>query len=90
MEHEQPQAEDLSLHERLRGGDPLAFESLYRRYSAESEIKYDITPDPLPEEKTKEVREPAKTGPAKAEPAKVDCKDPKNAKDPACKPSRQR
>ena len=41
---------------------------LYRRYSAESEIKYDITPDPLPEEKTK-----------------VDCKDPRNAQDPACK-----
>jgi hypothetical protein len=46
---------------------------LYRRYSAESEIKYDITPDPLPDEKTKET------------PAKVDCKDPKNAADPACK-----
>src|ERR1051326_2252605 len=41
---------------------------LSRRYSAESEIKYDITPDPLPEEKTK-----------------VDCKDPRNAQDPACK-----
>jgi hypothetical protein len=41
---------------------------LYRRYSAESEIKYDITPEPLPDEKTK-----------------VDCNDPKNAKDPACK-----
>ena len=63
---------------------------LYRKYSTESEIKYDITPDPLPEEKTKEVREPAKAGPAKAEPAKVDCKDPKNAKDPVCKPARQR
>jgi hypothetical protein len=49
---------------------------LYRRYSAESEIKYDITPDPLPDEKTKEA--PAAT-------PKVDCSDPKNAKDPACK-----
>jgi hypothetical protein len=48
---------------------------LYRRYSAESEIKYDITPDPLPDDKTKE---------APAAP-KIDCKDPKNAKDPACK-----
>jgi hypothetical protein len=48
---------------------------LYRRYSAESEIKYDITPDPLPEEKTKETPLTPK----------VDCKDPKNAKDPACK-----
>ena len=48
---------------------------LYRRYSAESEIKYDITPDPLPDDKTKEA--PAA--------AKVDCKDPKNAQDPACK-----
>jgi hypothetical protein len=50
---------------------------LYRRYSAESEIKYDITPDPIPDEKTKET-------PVSA-PPKVDCKDPKNAKDPACK-----
>src|SRR5215471_326399 len=48
---------------------------LYRKYSAESEIKYDITPDPLPDEKTKEM--PATP--------KVDCKDPRNAKDPACK-----
>jgi hypothetical protein len=39
---------------------------LYRKYSTESEIKYDITPDPLPAEQT------------------VDCKDPKNAKNPAC------
>ena len=50
---------------------------LYRRYSAEAEIKYDITPDAIPAEKTKET--PAT--PAKA----VDCKDPKNAKDPSCK-----
>jgi hypothetical protein len=50
---------------------------LYRRYSAESEIKYDITPDPIPDEKTKET-------PLTAAP-KVDCKDPKNVKDPACK-----
>src|SRR5450432_507969 len=41
----------------------------YRKYSAEAEIKYDITPDPLPDDKTKEL----------------DCKDPKNAKDPRCK-----
>ena len=45
---------------------------LYRRYSAESEIKYDITPDPLSDDKTKEA--PA-----------VDCQDPKNAANPACK-----
>ncbi len=49
---------------------------LYRKYSAEAEIKYDITPDELPAEKTKEES---------ATPGKVDCKDPKNAKDPACK-----
>jgi hypothetical protein len=48
----------------------------YRKYSAEAEIKYDITPDPLPAEQLKEV-------PAGA--AKVDCKDPKNAGNPACK-----
>ena len=47
---------------------------LYRKYSAEAEITYDITPDALPADKTSET-------PAKA----VDCKDPKNAKDPACK-----
>jgi hypothetical protein len=47
---------------------------LYRKYSAEAEIKYDITPDELPTDKTKET--PA---------TKVDCKDPKNAKDPSCK-----
>jgi hypothetical protein len=41
----------------------------YRKYSAEAEIKYDITPDPLPDEKTKEV----------------DCKDPKNSGNPRCK-----
>jgi len=45
---------------------------MYRKYSAEAEIRYDITPDPLPEEKTKELRDP------------IDCKDPKNAKDPRC------
>ena len=45
----------------------------YRKYSAEAEIKYDITPDPLPEDKTKEVKDP------------VNCKDPKNATDPRCK-----
>ena len=56
---------------------------LYRKYSTESEIKYDITPDPLPDEKTKEA-------PAKSDPAKLDCKDPKNAKDPGCKQSRKR
>lgn len=50
---------------------------LYRKYSAEAEIKYDITPDPLPEEKTKEV-------PASA-PKKVDCSDPRNKQDPSCK-----
>lgn len=47
---------------------------LYRKYSAEAEISYDITPDALPADKTNET-------PAKA----IDCKDPKNAKDPACK-----
>ena len=41
---------------------------LYRKYSAESGITYDIT-DPPADDKA----------------AKVDCKDPKNAKDPACK-----
>ncbi len=41
----------------------------YRKYSAEAEIKYDITPDPLPDDKTKELN----------------CKDPKNANDPTCK-----
>ena len=50
---------------------------LYRKYSAEAEIKYDITPDAIPAEQTKET--PAT--PAKA----VDCKDPKNAKDASCK-----
>ena len=50
---------------------------LYRKYSAEAEIKYDITPDALPDEKTKEV--------APATPKKVDCTDPKNKQDPACK-----
>ena len=48
---------------------------LYRKYSAESEIKYDITPDPLPDDKTKVT-------PAAPQ---VDCKDPRSAKDPACK-----
>ena len=50
---------------------------LYRKYSAEAEIKYDITPDAIPAEQTKET--PATPGKA------VDCKDPKNAKDPRCK-----
>ena len=49
---------------------------LYRKYSAEAEIKYDITPDALPADQTKETP---------AAPKKIDCKDPKNAKDPACK-----
>jgi hypothetical protein len=48
---------------------------LYRKYSAESSLTYDITtPAPLPADQTKET-------PPKA----VDCKDSKNAKDPACK-----
>jgi len=50
---------------------------LYRKYSAEAEIKYDITPDAIPAEQTKET--PATPGKA------VDCTDPKNAKDPGCK-----
>jgi hypothetical protein len=50
---------------------------LYRKYSAESDVTYDITPDVLPADQTKE----APATPAKA----IDCKDPKNAKDPACK-----
>jgi hypothetical protein len=37
---------------------------LYRKYSTETDIKYDITPDPLPEEKTKEASPPANTPPA--------------------------
>ncbi|MGO9261485.1 MAG: hypothetical protein ACLQU1_35055 [Bryobacteraceae bacterium] len=46
---------------------------LYRKYSAESEIKFDTeVPPPLPDEKTKET-------------AAIDCKDPKNAADPRCK-----
>ena len=49
---------------------------LYRKYSAESDVKYDITPDELPADQTKET--PAAT---KA----PDCKDPRNAKDPACR-----
>ena len=32
---------------------------LYRKYSTETDIKYDITPDPLPEDKTKEAAPPA-------------------------------
>jgi hypothetical protein len=48
---------------------------LYRKYSAESDVKYDITPDELPADQTKET--PATKAP--------DCKDPKNAKDPACR-----
>jgi hypothetical protein len=50
---------------------------LYRKYSAESDVTYDITPDVLPADQTKE----APAAPAKA----IDCKDPKNAKDPGCK-----
>jgi hypothetical protein len=50
---------------------------LYRKYSAESGITYDITPDALPADQTKET--PAATHQA------INCKDPKNAKDPACK-----
>ena len=50
---------------------------LYRKYSAEAEIKYDITPDAIPAEQTKET--PATPGKT------VDCKDPKNAKDASCK-----
>jgi hypothetical protein len=42
--------------------------ALYRKYSADSGITYEIT-DPPADDKA----------------AKVDCKDPKNAKDPACK-----
>ena len=46
---------------------------LYRKYSAESEIKFDTeVPPPLPDDKTKET-------------AAIDCKDPKNAADPRCK-----
>jgi hypothetical protein len=37
---------------------------LYRKYSTETDIKYDITPDPLPEDKTKEAAPPANTPPA--------------------------
>jgi hypothetical protein len=37
---------------------------MYRKYSAEAEIKYDITPDPLPEEKTKETKDPTPPPPA--------------------------
>ena len=33
---------------------------LYRKYSAEAEIKYDITPEPLPADQTKETPAPAK------------------------------
>jgi len=45
---------------------------LYRKYSSSAEITFDSTPDPLPEEKTKET--PA-----------IDCKDPKNKDLPSCK-----
>ena len=55
---------------------------LYRKYSAEAEIKYDITPDALPADQTKET--PA-AAPKTAAPQAIDCKNPKNAKDPACK-----
>lgn len=50
---------------------------LYRKYSAEADITYDITPDALPSDQTKE----APPAPGKG----IDCKNPKNAKDPACK-----
>jgi hypothetical protein len=50
---------------------------LYRKYSAESSLTYDITPDALPADQTKET-------PAAGTNA-IDCKNPKNAKDPACK-----
>jgi hypothetical protein len=50
---------------------------LYRKYSAESSLTYDITPDALPADRTQET-------PAAGTKA-TDCKDPKNAKDPACK-----
>ena len=55
---------------------------LYRKYSAEAEIRYDITPDALPADQTKET--PAAPPKATA-PKAIDCKDPKNAKDPGCK-----
>jgi len=46
---------------------------LYRKYSAESEIKFDTEAlAPLPDDKTKET-------------TAIDCKDPKNAADPRCK-----
>lgn len=38
---------------------------LYRKYSADAAITYDLPPDPLPKD--------------------IDCKDPKNASNPACK-----
>jgi len=34
VSEEEPQLDDLELHRRVRQGDPLAFESLYRRYGA--------------------------------------------------------
>ncbi len=49
---------------------------LYRKYSAEAEIRYDITPDALPADQTKETPAASKA---------IDCKDPKNAKNLACK-----
>lgn len=33
MAEQEPQVEDLAMHQRVLRGDPLAFESLYRRYS---------------------------------------------------------
>ena len=41
---------------------------------------------------TMKTKAPAKppSSPAKQDSAKIDCKDPKNAKDPACKQSRKR
>jgi hypothetical protein len=38
---------------------------LYRKYSTESEIKYDITPDALPDEKPKDVTPPSLPAPPK-------------------------
>lgn len=49
---------------------------LYRKYSAEAEITYDITPEALPADQTKVTP---------AAPKAIDCKDPKNVKDPACR-----
>jgi hypothetical protein len=66
----------------MDGSDYLTRNSLtfehYRKYEANSAISYDVTetPPPISPDKLKET--PA------VKPA-VDCKDPKNKKDPACK-----